>query len=206
VTVGARVPDAGWTAAHDLANRLAEGHGLPRLTTDSLGVGEAAHVRVNAHAQHFCAAEVEYEEHGLLAFGGFALLAASAAVSAIGNRRRRAGAEAEASPQWRSLGPGGVLATNRRLVIGDPLAGVSIWYRAVRQVVPNLAERQLALHADGHHPIRVIGPWAPYLGVAVAYLVHGEVLRPPSWQAVAATPPPAPAPVRRRRPLAWLVG
>lgn len=65
-------------------------------------------------------------------FGGFAPLAASAAVSAIGNRRRRADAEAVTSPQWRSLGPGGVLATDRRLVVGDPLAGVSVWYGAVR--------------------------------------------------------------------------
>lgn len=199
-------PDAGWRAARDLANRLAGGHGLPRLSAGSLGLGEVAHIRVDAQAQQFCAAEVDYEERGFLAFGGFAVLAASAAVSAIGNRRRRADAAAASVPQWRWLGPGGVVATDRRVIVGDPMAGLSVWYPAVHQIVPDLAQRQMGLHADGHHPMRVTGPWAPYLAVAVTYLVHGEVLRLPPWHAVATGPPPAPRPCRRRPRMAWLVG
>ncbi len=60
-----------------------------------------------------------------------------------------------------------VLATNQRLLVLHEGAWASVWYSAIRQVVPHLDEGRLELIFDDDPPYLLIGEWVPYLAVVI---------------------------------------
>lgn len=173
-----------WDAAIGLANHLGDGGGLPVIASPVLvGWGEIVHAYLSATGWRFYGLDVAYEEPRAVAFGGpvtFALVAVGTA-----NARRRALTEAQrlASPQWRSLGPLRVLATDRRLLVFHEGAWASVWYDGIRQMLPSLEQGRLELLFEDDPPYALAGPWVPYLAVVMAACLAHRL----GSQAVAAT-------------------
>jgi hypothetical protein len=161
-----------WMAAPELADDIAVGRKLPEFATPvPLEVGEVLHASVEARAWRYQALDVVYPQQRVIAVGGPVAFALNAAASAVGNRRARAEAERQAVPQWRYVGHLPVLATTHRLLVLHDGAWASVWYEAIRQVRPALAEGRLELVFEDDPPYALQGPWVPYLGVVLATIL-----------------------------------
>lgn len=186
-------PAEAWNAAADLAARLEHGEGLPRLETSLyLGDDEDLHASVQADCWWYGATDVEYEHRQFLILGSLGLLGITAAASAVGNRRRRAEAEALAAPQWRLLGCIPIWLTSQRLLLQLHGTWTSVWLSDLVQVLAEPAGSPLQLASEGRPPLAFTGQWGPYLAVALTYLTWSVVLElaPPVHQDIAPPPPP----------------
>lgn len=162
--------DAGseWSAAVDLANRVASGDELPTLPSSVLlDYGELLHSDLTADGWRFHAADVTYASPHAVAIGGPLMFGIAAASSAARRHRVRREAEALAAPQWRPLGGLRILATDRRLLVWHEDAWSSVWYHAVRELRPSLDVSRLDMTFDNDPPYCLAGPWVPYLTVIV---------------------------------------
>lgn len=169
--------DNAWSAASALQQTLEHREGLPRLGTPfHLAEGELAHVSTWANCSWYGPSDVVYEHRQCLAFGSLGLLGLTVAASVIGNRRRRAEADALAAPQWRIVGCLPVLLTSQRVMLQIDGAWTSLWLSDMLHVVPLPAEARLELVVEDCPPVSLGGPWVPYLCVALAYLLRHEVL------------------------------
>jgi hypothetical protein len=161
-----------WTAAAGLAEDISLGRKLPELESPLLlEVGEVLHASVEANAWRDHAIDVAYQQQHVIAVGGPVSFAMFAAAGAVGNRRAREEAERQAARQWRYLGHLPVLATSHRLLVPHDGAWASVWYEAVRQVRPALAESRLELVFEDDPPYALHGLWVPYLGVVLATIL-----------------------------------
>lgn len=185
--------DPAWDAAVELYDALQHGYGLPVLESPViLDPGEVLHAQVSAYGWRYHAVDVAYDRQGFFAFGGLAMLGASLAATAIGNRRTRAAAEQLAAPQWRPLGDLPILATNQRLLVFYEQAWASVWLAGIRQLLPAPAERRLEMTFDDDPPYALWGPWVPYLSVVMSVLVSSTAPPiTPETPSVSALPPPA---------------
>ncbi|MCU0267299.1 MAG: hypothetical protein MUF83_01495 [Acidimicrobiales bacterium] len=174
-TRGSLGTDPAWAAAEALAAAVASGQHLPSLDSPVLlDSGEVLHASVTASGWRFHGVDIAFEDRRVLALGspisfGFGLLA-----SAIGNRRSRSEAERLAAPQWRPLGPMHVLATGRRLLALHEGAWASVWYPAIRQLIPDLPSRRLEVRFDADPPYLLLGEWVPYLTVVLVATIAIE--------------------------------
>lgn len=164
-------------AARSLAGALAGGAALPMLPSPFLlDDGEAVHANLPAHGWRYHSLDVVVEEQRFLAVGGPVVFGLTAAASAVGNRRARAAAERLAAPQWRPLGVLPILATSRRLLVFYEGQWASVWYPAIRQMIPDVDNDRLELIFESDPPYLLCGPWVPYLTVvltAVLAELHG---------------------------------
>ena len=157
-----------WDLAVELANAVADGAELPILPSPVLlDPGEVLHGDVVAEGWRFHGADVAYAAPRAVAIGGPLMFGIVAAGSTAERRRARRHAEALAAPQWRSLGPLGILATDRRLLVLQQDAWASVWYRAIREFRPDLEAARLDLTFDDDPPYHLAGPWVPLLTVIV---------------------------------------
>jgi len=160
-------------STEQLAVEVASGAPLPELPSPVLlGFGEVLHAEAEFVGWRFRAADVIYEQYrpmatGLLTFG------LSAVAAAIGNRRAMREAEQLAAPQWRALGLMPALATNQRLLVFQEGAWQSVWYSAIRQLLPRPAEQRLELIFEADAPYLLVGEWVPYLTVVITTVLAG---------------------------------
>lgn len=169
-------PTAQREAAERLAEAVSAGHGLPELASPVLlEPGEVLHATVEAAAWRYQALDVAYEQRRGFAVGGPLVFGLAAAASAVGNRRARAEAQQSAAPQWRPLGLIPVLATSHRLLVLHQGAWGSVWYEAIRQLRPALAEDRLELIFEDDPPYGLQGPCVPYLAVVLATALAAQV-------------------------------
>lgn len=156
------------TQAERLADRLARGALLPILASPiPLGPGEVLHARADATGWRFHGLDLLVEQRRPVASGGPIAFGLAAAVSSIGNRRARTRAERLAAPQWWPLGTMPVLATSQRLLLLHDGAWGSVWYSAIRQLVPCPVEGRLELIFEADPPYLLVGEWVPYLTVVI---------------------------------------
>ncbi len=161
-------PHSAWFAAEDLAAAVAAGADLPRLASPVLlDAGEVLHASVEACGWRHHAAEVTVDQRRFLAMGGPIVFGLTAAASAIGNRRARADADRLAAPQWRPLGQLPILATNERLLVFFEGKWASVWYSAIRQMIPDMHYGGLQLIFEDDPPYALGGEWVPYLTVVL---------------------------------------
>jgi hypothetical protein len=165
-----------WMAAAELAEDIAVGRKLPEFASPVLlEVGEVLHARIEANAWRYHAIDVAYPQQHVIALGGPVSFALTAAEGAVGNRRAREEAQRQAAPQWRYLGRLRVLATSHRLLVLHDGAWASVWYEAIRQIRPALAEGRLELVFEDDPPYALQGPWVPYVGVFLATILADRV-------------------------------
>jgi hypothetical protein len=158
--------DTGLPSAAQLAANVAAGQPLPLLSSPVLGADEVLHAEAVIAGWRFHAAEVVVEHRRLVGTGLFTC-GVAAALNSIEGRRAREDAERLAAPQWRSLGSMPVLATSQRLLLLHEGAWASVWYSAIRQVLPRPGEHQLELTFEDGPPYLLAGEWAPYLTVVI---------------------------------------
>jgi len=157
-----------WSAAVDLANRVAAGTELPSLPSPVLlHAGEVVHADITAEGWRFHGADVTYTAPHAVAIGGPLIFGIVAAGNTAARRRARREAEALAAPQWRLLGALRTLATDRRLLVWHDGAWASVWYHAIREFRPDLEAARLDMTFDNDPPYCLAGPWVPYLTVIV---------------------------------------
>ena len=165
------------TQAARLADGLAHGAPLPELASlIPLGADEVLHARAEAAGWRFHGIDVLVEQRRPLVFVGPVTFGLAAAGSALGNRRARTDAARIAGPQWRPLGIMPVLATNQRILVFHNGVWGSVWYSAIRQLIPRPAEGRLELFFEDDPPYLLVGEWVPYLTVVVTAVlaqVHG---------------------------------
>ena len=164
--------DDAWSAAVDLANRVAVGGELPSIPSPVLlEADEVLYANLTAEGWRFHGADVTYAAPRAIAIGGPLMFGLVAAGSASARRRARRQAEAIAAPQWRPLGSLRILATDRRLLVWHEDAWASVWYHAIREMRPDLEAARLDLTFDDDPPYCLAGPWVPYLTVIVTTLL-----------------------------------
>lgn len=169
-------PDISWEAAERLAEEVAAGQRLPELVSPIvLEAGEVLHATVDANAWRFQGLNVPYVQRRGFAFGGLITFGVTAAATAAANRRARAEAEQMAAPQWRPFGPVPVMATSHRLLVFHDGVWASVWYEAIRQIRPALAEGWLELFFEDDPPYLLQGPAVPYLAVVLATALAVQV-------------------------------
>jgi hypothetical protein len=160
--------DPAWDAAALLAAQIASSGVLPVLASPlPLDIGEVLHASGMAEGCRFHGIEVTFEQRRLIACGGPITFGIAAAATTAGNRRARAEAERLAAPQWRPLGHIPILATNQRLLILHEGIWASVWYSAIRHLVPHLDGHRLELIFDDDPPYALQGEWVPYLAVVL---------------------------------------
>lgn len=165
-----------WDAASQLAGAVSEGDRLPELASPvALEFGEMLHASVEADAWRYLAVDVAYEQHQGFAVGGLLTFGVTAAATVAANRRARAEAERQAAPQWRQLGQVPILATSHRLLVRHEGAWASVWYEAIRQLRPALADDRLELFFEDDPPYLLQGPSVPYLAVVLATALAAQM-------------------------------
>lgn len=166
-----------WSAAVDLANRVAANGELPSVPSpELLDAGEVLHADLIAEGWRFHGADITFSAPHAVAIAGPLMFGLVTAGSAAARRRTRREAETLAVPQWRPLGGLRVFATDRRLLVWHEGAWASVWYHAIRAFCPDLEAARLDLTFDDDPPYCLAGPWVPYLTVIVATLLargHG---------------------------------
>lgn len=160
-------------AEPDLATVLDNGGWLrPIIVRDLLlPVGEHAYADFWATGWRYEAAVVPYERRTVVVGGPWMALATWAA-SALGNRRRRASAEATSAPQWRPLGQIRVVVTSSRLLVLHGGAWWSVWYLEITglQATPDGRTVDLGFRADP--PYRLLTTAAPELVTVIGYFTR----------------------------------
>lgn len=162
-----------WAAeAARLADALERGGWLEPREIIGLGLrgAEVAYADLHASGWRYTGSdEFEYERRALL-LGGPLLMAVTAGMSLIGNRRRRREAADSAAPQWRALGPLRVVVTSQRLLVWHYTAWWSVWHAGIARADYSPAARQLDLCFIDDIPYRFGGPHTPVLAVMVDHL------------------------------------
>lgn len=163
-----------WQLAEDLAAAVAAGASLPEIPSPVLlEPGEVLHAQLPLVGWRFHGVDVEYERRRTPMTSGPVMYGLAMAVTSIGNRRTRAGAERLAAPQWRPLGPLRTMVTDRRLLVLHEGAWASVWYAGIRKVLPVLEEGRLELAFEADPPYALCGEWAVYLTVVLTTVLSG---------------------------------
>lgn len=155
----------------DLATVLENGGWLRPIDVPDLLLpdGEDAYADFWATGWRYEAAVVSYERRTLVVGGPWMALATWTA-SALGNRRRRASAEAASAPQWRPLGQIRVVVTSSRLLVLHGGVWCSVWYAEIAGVraAPGGASVGIQFRADP--PYRLDGVGFSDLEQVIRYL------------------------------------
>lgn len=157
-----------------LRQELLDSDELPVIETDvPLPSGEVVHAAIEAHCWWYGEAGTTWNRYTFLSMTGPVMLGLTAAMSALGNHRRRRSAETLAAPQWRHLGYVPVLLTNRRLLVITPDdEQLSIPLPEITPHVLDPEATRLGLTTP-LGPITLQDPWMPYLAAGLSVLTAG---------------------------------
>jgi hypothetical protein len=157
---------AGWRAMSLLIRHVTEG-GMPRPAPPTIlpRPGEAQYGTLQVDSEIHCGMDVEYSS-GMYASGGLLFTAASLAVSSAVNANNRRRAEALSRPQWRPWGRFPAIVTNQRLLLMTEQWSSYDFNRLV-MLEPFPQNWSVALHYEGSYPMRLRGPWVPWMTVVI---------------------------------------
>ena len=158
--------------AVDLLRReLLDNDELPVIETDvPLPPGEVVHAAIEAHCWWYGEANTTWHRYTFWSVTGPVMLGLTAAMSALGNHRRRRSAEILAAPQWRHLGYLPVLLTNHRLLVitlDDEQLSVLLPEVTAHAVDREAARLNLTTPLG---PLTLQDPWVPYLAAGLLAL------------------------------------
>lgn len=125
-------------------------------------------------------------------YGAAGIVAAGVTAADIPDPVTRQRIEATAAAQWGEVIPARVVLTDRRLVYQLYGRWSSFALNAIVDVLPNPVMRLVVLTFETMEPMRLRGPWAPWVGVALCKLVF-DAPWPPGF------PVPSPWAVQRSR-------
>jgi len=164
-----------WRAAVDLRRSLLSGGRLPTLRATPIRVpdDDVPHAHLLLQYSRWYATTVGHSRSSTLAFGSPAFIAGSIAASVIGNNLAKNRAEAQAAAQWRDFQPAQVVLTGRRCLITAAGQWLTFDHERVMEVIPMLNEGSLVLTFSAAEPLRLTGPWASWLTVALVHLIFG---------------------------------
>ena len=172
-------------AEPDLASVLDNGGWLRTINVPDLLLpdGEPAYADFWATGWRYEAAVVPYERRTVV-MGGPLMALATWAASALGNRRRRASAEADSAPQWRPLGQIRVVVTSSRLLVLHGGAWWSVWYSEILRVDTSRGEHSIDLRFRADAPYRLcthcVGDLSAVIGDLMRPSDPGDSTPPPS--------------------------
>lgn len=133
--------------------------------------GEDAYADFWATGWRHEAAVVPYERRTVVV-GGPLMALATWTASALGNRRRRASAEAASVPQWRPLGQIRVVVTSSRLLVLHGGAWWSVWYSEIANVQTTPDGRMIDLLFRVDAPYRLFTTGAEELVTVIRYFTR----------------------------------
>jgi len=116
-----------------------------------------------------CGADVEYAQ-GYAVSGGLLFTAVGMAIGEASLARGRREAYAYARPQWRRAGRMPLFLTNQRLLIMAEGQWKSYWLESLVSMDVRVEAYAVELYCESENPLRLIGPWAPWIAVAIRAL------------------------------------
>lgn len=160
-------------AEPDLATVLDSGGWLRPINVPDLLLpdGEDAYADFWATGWRHEAAVVPYERRTVVV-GGPLMALATWTASALGNRRRRASAEAASAAQWRPLGQIRVVVTSSRLLVLHGGAWWSVWYSEVLYAQETSDGRAVDVFFRADSPYRLCTVGAAALVTVIAHLME----------------------------------
>lgn len=174
--------DDGWERACQLHRRLSAGGEIPSAppTTVRLAPDERTLIDTELGYERSLgravAAPLEAEHRSSWKFGGGLL---GAALKAVSNRMVRARnerwtrwADEQAAPRWQHFGATRTVLTDRRILC-EQQGWTVFGFDGVIELRPDPRAWQLELYFDDTAPLRLVGAFAPWCGVALAKLLYG---------------------------------
>lgn len=166
---------AGWWAMCRLIDKVSRGD-RPDVIPPTVMVrqGETQYGALVAEAQAFFSTTVEYNTGGYGVSGGLLFVAAGMAAGAVRDSNAKRRAEAESMAQWRPLGRLSVAVTDQRLLLMIEGTWSVYHLRDLVSLQPELPHWALVLNFDGKPPLRLRGPWVPWLTVVITSIAFGR--------------------------------
>ncbi|MDP9793930.1 hypothetical protein J2S43_002442 [Catenuloplanes nepalensis] len=169
----------GWVAMNaliDVVNRGGRPHPInPSIMTRP---GESQFGALVADLSVFHGIDVEYSTGGYAFGGGLMFVAAGMLAGAANDARKRRRAENQARPQWRPLGTAPVVITDQRLLVMIDNQWQSSELRALVSMQPEPGDWAVTMHFEGAPPLRLRGPWVPWMTVAISASMFGRPFPP----------------------------
>ena len=168
--------EASVRAARELADHLESGGSpAPVAPPFRLPPGEQCYAYRPVQCSQYATAEVEYLHKTRFALSAAGL--AMAAATAAGNGLRKARASREAAAQWRDLGGGHLLVTDRRLMLHHQ----GTWHSMPYSDLVSLSCDPSALYFQktDSPPSRLACDAVDYCFVLAYWFTYREVTRPP---------------------------
>jgi hypothetical protein len=178
-----------WHAMLDLVGIIGRGGSVPAMApTIMLRPGEIQHAGPLAiDCSVFCSADVEYAQ-GYAVSGGLLFTAVGMAIGEAGLARARRDAIAQAQPQWRPVGRMPLFLTNRRLLVMADGRWKTYDLDSLIVLTAHIPIYALDLHYEEENPVRLAGPWSPWLAVAISALCNPDQW--PPYYLASYVPPP----------------
>jgi hypothetical protein len=163
---------AAWQAMCRLIDKVTYGgRPDPCPQTVALRQGEIQHGALHVEAQVFHSTTVEYTTGGYAFGGGLLFVGAGMAAGAIRDANVKRRAEQEAAAQWRPVGLVPCAVTSQRLLIQDSeRQWQSYPLHTLVSLTPELPAWALVLAFESSAPVRLRGPWVPWLTVVITAL------------------------------------
>lgn len=122
----------------------------------------------------FYGMDVPYTQRSTFAFGGPVFVTAALVGTAISNSAARNNAQRMAVPQWRFDGYPHVVLTSSRMLIRNPsnYQWQSFSHSSVIEFGPAVQEYSLRLGYQEYPPVRLRGPFVPWLSVVLAACLY----------------------------------
>jgi hypothetical protein len=195
-----------WQAAGTLYEWIVAGGGLRAAPTSLLlNPTEVPYADLALEYARYYSMTVPYGRQRTLLFGSAPLFAAGLLLDAAANSSAKRQAEAAASAQWREIHSTRVVLTDQRILVLVEGTWLEFWHGAMLDIWPDPQHWTWCAAYVGCEPLRLRGPWAPWLCVAVSATVCGRdwvashaafapLRRPRIIHSEAAAPPSRPNP------------
>lgn len=167
-----------WQAAGELHHALTNGASLQPVASRLRLPREQVYGEFVLQVARYATADVTYTRIRSNLFAP----TKTALAEMAGNHVRRRRAERLAAAQWRPLGPLHTVLTDRSILYSHLGSWCRFDHGAVVELLAEPKRYEMIEFFDGAEPLRLIGPWAPWLSLATAWLLYGaEGIDPTPW-------------------------
>jgi hypothetical protein len=158
-----------------LYERVVAGGALQSVQTSLLlNPGEVPYADLVLEYARYYAMTVPYGTQRTLLFGSAPLFAAGLLLDAAANGAAKRQAAAAAATQWRDIHLTRIALTNQRILALVEGTWLVFWHSAMLDVWPDPQHWAWFAAYNGSEPLRLRGPWAPWLSVVVGAIVCGR--------------------------------
>ncbi|WP_131746552.1 hypothetical protein [Frankia sp. Cppng1_Ct_nod] len=165
-----------WDGARDLLNHLAADNPLHPITIWGLVLhpNENAYLDFTATYSRYYGGDGRYVHVDGFFFGSAPFMAAGYALTAFGNRSRRATAMAEAARRWREHQTTRVIITNQRVICNVAGRWLSFYYAAIGSFYPEPLNWSVVFDFADTAPLRLEGHSGPAIATIVTWALYGR--------------------------------